>query len=235
MKMQKISTGSLIAEGLGSAWLLLSGSGTAVLAAGFPVLGVGFLGIALAWGAGVLAAGYGLGRHAVAGFIPVMAVGMLCAGTLTLLECLLGIAAQMVGSILGAGVLWLIVSPIPSFDVHQGFAGNGFGPLSPGGFSRSSVALVESVMAFFLIVVVMSGSPPYRHVLFACGVVVMAMLTVTVDNAMVSSARSLAVALFAGGEWLRQQWVFQLSPCAGAAVGGCAVRFICRLSRAAQH
>lgn len=224
--MQNVSMKALMAEGMGSAWLLLGGSGTAVLAAGFPVLGVGFLGIAVAWGVGMLTAGYGLGRHAVAGFMPTMAVGMWCAGALSFRQCALGIVAQMAGSVLGAGVLWLIVNPIPSFDVHQGFAGNGYEALSPGGFSLASVALTEGVMAFFLVVVVMSGRPVHRPVLAAGGVVVMALLTVTVDNAMVSSARSVAVALFAGGEWLRQQWVFQLSPCIGAAVGGGTARWL---------
>lgn len=224
--MQKVSARALVAESLGSAWLLLSGSGTAVLAAGFPVLGVGFLGIAVAWGLGVLTAGYALGRHAVAGFMPVMAVGMWCTGALSFWQCLLGIVSQMVGSVLGAGVLWLMVSQIPSFDVHQGFAGNGYAALSPGGFSLASVALTESVMAFFLVLLVMSGRPAHRNVLAAGSVVVMVMLTVTVDNAMVSSARSAAVAMFAGGEWLRQQGVFQLSPCVGAAMGGGVVRWL---------
>lgn len=235
--MQDVSAKALVAEGMGSAWLVLSGSGTAVLAAGFPVLGVGFLGIAVAWGVGLFAAGYGLGRHALAGFMPTMAVGMWCAGTLSFRQCVFGIVAQVLGSILGAGVLWLIVSPIPSFDVHQGFAGNGYAALSPGDFSLAGVALVECVMAFFLVVVVMSGRPAHRHVLAAGGVVVMALLTVTVDNAMVSSARSVAVALFAGGDWLRQQWVFQLSPLLGAALGGGAVRWLwCHSSRdAALH
>lgn len=233
--MQSVSVKAFVAEGAGSAWLVLSGSGTAVLAAGFPVLGVGFMGIAIAWGVGLLTAGYGLGRHAMAGFMPTMAVGMWCAGALSLRQCLLGIVAQMAGSILGAGVLWLIVRQIPSFDVHQGFAGNGYEALSPGGFSLFSVALTEGVVAFFLVVMVMSGRPAHRHVLAAGGVVVAVMLTVTVDNAMVSPARSAAVALFAGGEWLRQQWIFQLAPCLGAAMGGGAARWLSRPSRVRQQ
>lgn len=230
--MQNVSAKAFVAEGVGSAWLVLSGSGTAVLAAGFPVLGVGFLGIAVAWGVGLLTAGYGLGRHALAGFMPTIAVGMWCAGALSFRQCAVGIVAQVLGSALGAGVLWLIVSQIPSFDVHQGFAGNGYEALSPGGFSLASVALAECVMAFFLVVVVMSGRPAHRYGLVAGGAVVMALLTVTVDNAMVSPARSLAVALFAGGDWLYQQWVFQLSPCLGAVLGGGVVRGLYRSSRA---
>lgn len=224
--MQNVSTKAFVAEGIGSAWLVLSGSGTAVLAAGFPVLGVGFLGIAVAWGVGFLTAGYGLGRHAIAGFIPTIAVGMWCAGALSFRQCVFGIVAQVLGGVLGASVLWLVVNQIPSFDVHQGFAGNGYAALSPGGFSLASVALAECVMAFFLVLLVMCGRPVHRHAQVAGGVVVMVLLSVTVDNAMVSPARSLAVALFAGGVWLRQQWVFQLAPCVGAVAGGGVARWL---------
>lgn len=222
--MQKISVQSLLAEGLGSAWLLLCGSGTAVLAAGFPVLGVGFLGIAVAWGLGMLTAGYGFGHRAVAGFNPVIAVGLWCAGELSALDCLLGILAQLAGSIAGAGVLYLMVIQIPSFDVHQGFAGNGYDAFSPGGFTSSSVFLVETIMAFFLVTLVLAGEARNRYLTAAGGVALVALLTVTVDNAAVSPARSLAVALFAGGEWLVQQWVFLMAPLLGAAAGGVLVR-----------
>lgn len=223
--MQKISVQSLLAEGLGSAWLLLCGSGTAVLAAGFPVLGVGFLGIAVAWGLGMLTAGFGFGHRAVAGFTPVIAVGLWCAGELSALHCLLGVLVQMAGSLAGAGLLYLMVIQIPSFDVHQGFAGNGYNAFSPGGFSPASVFLAEGVMAFFLVVLVLAGGARRRYLTAAGGVALTALLTVTVDNAAVSPARSFAVAVFAGGEWLEQQWVFQVAPLLGAAVGGGLIRY----------
>ncbi|MCW2456354.1 UNVERIFIED_ORG: aquaporin Z [Rahnella aquatilis] len=223
--MQKISVQSLLAEGLGSAWLLLCGSGTAVLAAGFPVLGVGFLGIAVAWGLGMLTASYGFGHRAVAGFTPVIAVGLWCAGELSALSCLLSMLAQIAGSLAGAGVLYLMVIQIPSFDVHQGFAGNGYEAFSPGGFTRLSVFLTEGVMAFFLVTLVLAADVRKRYLTAAGGVALTALLTVTVDNAAVSPARSLAVALFAGGEWLEQQWVFQIAPLLGAAIGGVMVRY----------
>lgn len=223
--MQKISVQSLLAEGLGSAWLLLCGSGTAVLAAGFPVLGVGFLGIAVAWGLGMLTAGYGFGHRAVAGFTPVIAVGMWCAGELSALGCLLGVLAQLAGSIAGAGVLYLMVIQIPSFDVHQGFAGNGYDAFSPGGFTAVSVFLAESVMAFFVVALVLAAKSNRRYLTAAGCMALAALLTVTVDNAAVSPARSLAAALFAGGEWLGQQWVFQIAPFVGAVAGGWLIRY----------
>jgi aquaporin Z len=216
----KIKT--LTAEALGSGWLLLCVCGTAVLAAGFPLLGVGFEGIALAWGLGTVTAGYGTGGRAVAGLTPVMAVGMWCAGELSLPDCLLGIAAQVAGSVAGAGVLWLMVRQIPSFDVSQGFCGNGYDALSPGGFPLFSVLLAEAVVACFVVLMTLgSGTTFRRRSLVAGGCMALgAMLTVTVDNAALSPARSTAVAVFAGGEWLGQLWAFWLAPLAGAAAGG---------------
>ncbi|WP_454520593.1 aquaporin [Citrobacter koseri] len=224
--MQKISVVSLLAEGLGSAWLLLCGSGVAVLAAGFPVLGVGFLGISLAWGLGMMTAGWGLGEKAFAGFTPVIAVGRWSAGELSALHCLYGLLAQMVGSILGAGILFLMVCRIPSFDVHQGFAGNGYDVLSPGGFTAEGVALAECVMAFFLIILVQGSGQSRRYLVAAGAMMLTSMLTVTVDNAMVSPAKSIAVAIFAGGDWFRQQWVFLLAPFSGSVAGGVCSRFL---------
>ncbi|EGT0627978.1 aquaporin [Citrobacter freundii] len=210
----------VVAEIAGSAWLLLCGCGTAVLAAGFPVLGVGFLGIALAWGLGMVTAGQALGRHALAGFTPVMAVGAWAAGNLSGRYCLLGIAAQVTGSLLAAGGLYVVVSQIPSFDVHMGFAGNGYETLSPGGFPLPDVLFAEAVAALFLALMVQSGREPVRWWLAGGVMMLTVMLTITLDNAAVSPARSLAMAVFAGGEWLGQVWVFWLAPLFGALVGG---------------
>jgi len=210
----------VVAEAAGSAWLLLCGCGTAVLAAGFPVLGVGFLGIALAWGLGMVTAGLALGRYALAGFTPVMAVGAWVAGRLSTRDCLLGIVAQVAGSLLAAGGLYLTVSQIPSFDVHMGFAGNGYDALSPGGFSLPGVLFAELATAFFLVLLVHSCRASARWWVAGGVMALTVMLTVTVDNAAVSPARSLAMAVFAGGEWLRQVWLFWLAPLVGALSGG---------------
>lgn len=212
----------LIAEALGSGWLLLCGCGTSVLAAGFPVLGVGFWGIAAAWGLGMVTAGYGCGARAAGGFIPTLAVGMYCAGKLSLAQCLRAIAAQQAGSLIAAGMLFLLVDPIASFDVHQGFAGNGYAELSPGGFSWQAVLLTEVVTAAFVVYLTLgTRAAGYHFYPVAAGcLTLVSMLTVTVDNAALSPARSTAVALFAGGDWLRQLWAFWLGPLLGAAAGG---------------
>lgn len=220
--MEKTNRQSLVAEALGSGWLFLCGCGTSVLAAGFPVLGVGFLGIAAAWGLGMVTAGYGVGARAVAGFTPVLAVGMWGAGELSTVKCLGAIAAQLVGSLVAAGMLYLLVSPIASFDVHQGFSGNGYGELSPGGFSLTSVLLAEGVMSA-LVVSLSLGARAAGHSFYLVAggcMALVVMLTVTVDNAALSPARSTAVALFAGGEWLQQLWVFWCGPLLGAVLGG---------------
>lgn len=216
-----------IAEVVGSGWLFLCGCGTAVLVAGFPVLGVGFLGIAAAWGLGMVTAGYGTGGRAPAGLTPVLAVGMWCAGELSAVACLAGIAAQLVGSGLAAGVLYLLVVQIPSFDVHQGFAGNGYGELSPGGFSLASVLLAEGVMSAFVVFLSLGARAAGHDFYLVAGgcLALIALLTVTIDNAAISPARSTAVAVFAGGEWLDQLWVFWLGPLVGAALGGAAHRY----------
>ncbi|EPI5375548.1 aquaporin, partial [Yersinia enterocolitica] len=174
------------------------------------------------WGLGMVTAGYGLGDRAIAGFTPVLAVGMWCAGELSVGECLGGIVAQLAGSVAAAGMLYLLVSPIPSFDVHQGFTGNGYAELSPGGFSLSSVLLAEAVMSAFVVCLALGARAAGHDFFVVAGgcLALVVMLTVTLDNAAVSPARSLAMALFAGGEWLGQVWVFWVGPLAGAALGG---------------
>ncbi|WP_273830918.1 aquaporin [Serratia bockelmannii] len=217
-----------LAEALGSGWLVLCGSGTAVLSAGFPVLGVGFLGIALAFGLGAVTAGRAVGYRAVAGLTPVMAVGLWCAGRLSGRHCLTGIVAQLLGGVVAAGLLYLMGNTLPGFDVHMGFASNGYGLLSPGGFSLCGVMLVESVMAAGTVLMVLGsrwhGDDGYLA-LGAC-LVVVTMVTLPVDNAVVSPARSTAMALFAGGDWLEQSWVFWAGPLLGAALGGVASRYL---------
>lgn len=210
-------------------WLLLCGCGTAVLAAGFPVLGVGFMGIAVAFGLGMLTAGLAHDGKPVAFFTPVMATGLLISGDLSAADWVLCLLVQVLGSLLGALLLWLMVRDIPTFDVHMGFSSNGYGPLSPGGFSPFSVFLAESVMAAFTVLLVLRTRFAGRTALMtAAGCIALSVLvTVTMDNGAVSPARSTAMALFAGGDWLSQLWLFWAAPLAGALAGGVLFRLLC--------
>ncbi|EAB3870666.1 aquaporin [Salmonella enterica subsp. enterica serovar Uganda] len=217
----------VVAEMLGSGWLLICGCGTAVLAAGFPVLGVGFMGIALAFGAAMVTAGLATGRRPLAFFTPVLATGMLVSGDLSLSGWVVCVLAQVAGSLAGAALLWLMVRDIPTFDVHMGFSSNGYGPLSPGGFSLASVALAEALMAGFSVLMVLRTGSTGNAVMVAGGCIALTVLvTVTLDNAAVSPARSTAVAVFAGGEWLSQLWLFWVAPLAGAVAGGGVYRLL---------
>lgn len=215
----------LMAEMVGTFWLVLGGCGSAVLAAGFPGLGIGFAGVALAFGLTVLTGAYALGHISGAHFNPAVSLGMWVAGRFPAGQLVPYMVAQVAGGVLGAGVIFLIASGAPGFDVHAGFASNGFGAQSPAGFSLLSCAITEVVLTgvFVLVIAgVTDARAPAGFAPLAIGLclTLILLISIPVDNASVNPARSMAVAVFAGGEWLRQLWLFWVAPLGGALAGG---------------
>lgn len=215
----------LLAETVGTFWLVLGGCGSAVLAAGFPELGIGFAGVALAFGLTVLTGAYALGHISGAHFNPAVSLGMWAAGRFPAGQLVPYVVAQVAGGLLGAGVIFLIASGAPGFDVHAGFASNGFGAQSPAGFSLMSAAITEVVLTgvFVLVIAGVTGArAPGGFAPLAIGLclTLIHLISIPVDNTSVNPARSTAVAVFAGGEWMRQLWLFWVAPLGGALAGG---------------
>ncbi|MGO2143605.1 MAG: aquaporin Z [Serratia bockelmannii] len=215
----------LMAEMTGTFWLVLGGCGSAVLAAGFPELGIGFAGVAIAFGLAVLTGAYAFGPISGAHFNPAVSLGLWAGGRFPAGELLPYIAAQVVGGLLGAGAIYLIASGAPGFDVHAGFASNGFGEHSPAGFTLLSAAFAEGVLTavFVLVTVCVTGAGvPAGFAPLAIGLclALIHLISIPVDNTSVNPARSTATAVFAGGEWLSQLWLFWVAPLVGGVFGG---------------
>ncbi|HGM5324773.1 TPA: aquaporin Z [Serratia marcescens] len=228
---------ALLAEVIGTFWLVLGGCGSAVLAAGFPGLGIGFVGVSLAFGLTVLTGAYALGRLSGGHFNPAVSFGLWAAGRFPAAQVPGYILAQVIGGLLGAGVLYLVASGIPAFDVHAGFASNGYGAHSPGGYSLNSALIIEVVLTAVFVVVITgatSARAPAGFAPLAIGLclTLIHLISIPVDNTSVNPARSTAVALFAGGEYLGQLWAFWLAPLAGGVLGGMLGRVLFGVNRA---
>jgi aquaporin Z len=214
----------LTAEFLGTLWLVLGGCGSAVLAAAFPQLGIGFVGVSLAFGLTVLTMAYTIGHVSGCHLNPAVTLGLVAAGKFKSSEAPPYIVAQVLGAIAGAAILFLIASGKPGFSVG-GFASNGFGDLSPGKFGLVSAFICEVVLtAFFLVVICGSTSAraPAGFAPIAIGLclTLIHLISIPVTNTSVNPARSTGVALFAGGEYLGQLWLFWVAPILGAVIGG---------------
>ncbi|MGH6645941.1 aquaporin Z [Aquabacterium sp.] len=212
------------AEFVGTFWLVLGGCGSAVLAAAFPGVGIGLLGVSLAFGLTVLTMAYALGHISGAHLNPAVSVGMWVAGRLPTAQLLPYIAAQVMGGIAGAGVLYLVASGKAGFDVSAGFASNGFGEHSPGGYSLLAAALIETVLTagfLFVILGATSTGAPQNFAPLAIGLALtlIHLISIPVTNTSVNPARSTAVALFVGDWAMSQLWLFWLAPLVGAAGG----------------
>lgn len=219
--MMKVS----LAEVFGTFWLVLGGCGSAVLAAGVPDFGIGFAGVSLAFGLTVMTMAYAVGHISGGHFNPAVSLGLWAAGRFPASQLPGYMIAQVIGGLLGAGVLYLIASGMPSFDVHAGFASNGFGTHSPGSYPLMPVMLTEVVLtAMFVLVItgVTSQRAPAGFAPLAIGLclTLIHLISIPVDNTSVNPARSTAVALFAGGEFISQLWVFWLAPLVGGLLGG---------------
>lgn len=215
----------LMAEMAGTFWLVLGGCGSAVLATGFPDIGIGFAGVSLAFGLTVLTGAYAFGHVSGAHFNPAVSLGLWAAGRFSSAELLPYVLSQVLGGVLGAGTLYLVATGSSGFDVHAGFASNGFGPLSQGGFSLPSVALTEWVLTavFVLIIACVTGpgaAAGFAPLAIGLCLTLIHLMSIPVDNTSVNPARSTAVAVFAGGEWLKQLWLFWAAPLAGGLTGG---------------
>ncbi len=215
----------LSAEFIGTFWLVLGGCGAAVLAAAFPNVGIGLLGVSLAFGLTVLTGAYALGPISGGHFNPAVSVGLWAGGRFPSGLLLPYVIAQVAGAIVGSGVLFLIASGRPEFTLAAGFAANGFAEHSPGGYSMTSALVTEVVMTFMFLVVILGATHKRAPVGFAglaiglC-LTLIHLISIPVTNTSVNPARSTAPALFVGGWALQQLWLFWVAPVIGAAVAG---------------
>ncbi|WNN50946.1 aquaporin Z [Hafnia alvei] len=222
----------LSAEFIGTLWLVFGGCGSAVLAAGFPELGIGFAGVALAFGLTVLTMAYAVGHISGGHFNPAVTLGLWAGGRFSAKEVVPYIVAQVIGGIVGAAILYVIASGKAGFDATaSGFASNGFGEHSPGGFSLQAAIVAEIVLtAFFLIVIhgVTDKRAPAGFAPLAIGLALtlIHLISIPVTNTSVNPARSTAVAIFQGTWALQQLWVFWVMPIIGGIIGGLIYRHL---------
>ncbi len=215
----------IAAEFFGTMWLVLGGCGSAVLAAAFPQLGIAFHGVALAFGLTVLSGAYAFGTISGGHFNPAVTLGLTVAGRFQSKDLPAYWAAQVAGGIAGAGVLFFIASGKPGF-APGGFASNGFGEHSPGGYSMTSALVCEVVMTFFFLLVILGvtakkAALDLAPVAIGLCLTLIHLISIPVTNTSVNPARSTAVALFAEGGWaMPQLWLFWVAPLIGAAIAG---------------
>jgi aquaporin Z len=214
----------LTSEFLGTFWLVFGGCGSAVLAAAFPALGIGFLGVSLAFGLTVVTGAYAFGPISGGHFNPAVTIGLWAGGRFPARDVVGYIVAQVVGGLAGAGVLYVIASGKAGWDVG-GFASNGYGEHSPGGYSMTAGLVAEIVLTFFFLVVILGTTHRRAPVGFAglaiglC-LVLIHLVSIPVTNTSVNPARSTGVAVFAGGWALGQLWLFWVAPILGALAAG---------------
>ena len=218
------------AEFLGTFWLVLGGCGSAVLAAAFPQLGIGFLGVALAFGLTVLTMVYAVGHISGGHFNPAVSFGLFAGGRFPAKDLLPYIVVQVIGALAAGGVLYLIASGKPGFEAG-GFASNGFGELSPGGYSLQAALICEIVMTCFFVLVIMGathGRAPVGFAGIAIGLALtlIHLISIPVTNTSVNPARSTGVAFFASTAAVSQLWLFWVAPIVGGVLGGVIYRVL---------
>lgn len=220
----------LAAEAMGTAWLVLGGCGSAVLALGFPDIGIGLLGVSLAFGLAMTSASYALGSVSGGHFNPAVTFGHAAAGRFALRDVPGYVIAQVLGAAIGAGLLYLIASGKVGFDVGTGFGSNGYAEHSPGGYGMRAALLCEVVMSFLFVyafLAVTASNTPAAYAPLAIGLTLalVHMVGIAVTNASVNPARSTGPALLVGGWALEQLWLFWLAPVGGAIFAGLAWRW----------
>ncbi len=214
----------LAAEFVGTLWLTLGGCGSAVLAAAFPQVGIGLLGVSFAFGLTVLTMAYAIGHVSGCHLNPAVTLGLVAGGRFKASEAVPYIVAQVLGAIAGAYILYAIASGKPGFEVG-GFAANGFAEHSPGGYSLNSALITEFVMTFFFLVIILGathGRAPagFAPIAIGLGLTLIHLISIPVTNTSVNPARSTGPALIVGGWALQQLWLFWIAPIAGAVVAG---------------
>jgi aquaporin Z len=220
----------LAAEFMGTLWLVLGGCGSAVLAATFPDTGIGFLGVSFAFGLTVLTMAYAIGPISGAHLNPAVSVGLWMGGRFKARELPGYLIAQVVGGIVGAGILYVIASGAAGFSVQDGFASNGYGAHSPGQYTLLAGAVTEVVMTFMFVMIILGATDRRAPAGFAplaigLGLTLIHLISIPVTNTSVNPARSTGPALFVGGWAIQQLWLFWLAPIVGALLAGLAYRF----------
>ena len=220
-----------LAEFVGTFWLVLGGCGAAVLAAGFPRLGIGYVGVSLAFGLTVLTMAFAIGHISGCHLNPAVSVGLCVGGRFPAKELPQYIVAQVLGAIAAGAVLYLIASGKANFDVRAGFASNGYGAHSPGGYSLTSAMVSEIVMTAMFLVVILGATEHHAPKGFApiaigFALTLIHLISIPVTNTSVNPARSTGVAVFAGGWALAQLWLFWVAPIAGGALGAYVYKYI---------
>ena len=219
------------AEFFGTFWLVLGGCGSAVLAAAFPNVGIGLLGVSLAFGLTVLTMAYAVGHISGGHFNPAVSIGLWAGGRFPANKLLPYILAQVAGAVVAGGVLYLIASGQAGFDASTGFASNGYGELSPGKCSFSAALICEIVMTMMFLVIILGATDPrapqgMAPIAIGLGLTLIHLISIPVTNTSVNPARSLGVALYAGAPYLAQVWLFWVAPIIGAVLGAAVYRFI---------
>ncbi|MEI6142312.1 MAG: aquaporin Z [Mariniphaga sp.] len=220
----------LIAEFIGTFWLVLGGCGSAVLAAAYPQLGIGFVGVSIAFGLTVVTMAYAIGHISGCHLNPAVSIGLWVGGRFDKKDLLPYIASQVLGGIAGAGILYLIASGKAGFEIG-GFAANGYGEHSPGGYSMLSALITEIVMTFLFLVIILgsthSKAPKgYAGLAIGLGLTLIHLISIPVTNTSVNPARSTSQALFAGDWALGQLWLFWVAPIVGAILAGIVYKYI---------
>jgi aquaporin Z len=219
------------AEFIGTFWLVLGGCGSAVLAAAFPHVGIGLLGVALAFGLTVLTMAFAIGHISGCHLNPAVTFGLVAGGRFPAKDLIPYVIAQVLGGIVGALILYIIASGAAGFDVTAGFASNGYGEHSPGGYSLIAALVCEIVMTFMFLMVIMGSTDdraPKGFAPIAIGLclTLIHLISIPVTNTSVNPARSTGVALFVGGWAVQQLWLFWLAPIIGGILGGIGYRLL---------
>jgi aquaporin Z len=220
----------VVAEFFGTFWLVFGGCGAAVLAAGFPNLGIGFLGVAFAFGLTVLTMAYAVGHISGGHFNPAVTLGLWAAGRCAHKHVIPYIIAQVVGAIIAAAVLWAIASGKSGW-VPGNFASDGYGDLSPGKYSLGACFLTEVVLTFFFLFIIIGttskgAATGFAGIPIGLALTLIHLISIPVTNTSVNPARSTGPALFAGGEYIAQLWLFWLAPIIGAVIAGLLTRWM---------
>jgi len=214
----------LAAEFIGTFWLVLGGCGSAVLAAAFPEVGIGLLGVSLAFGLTVMTLVYGLGHISGAHFNPAVSVGLWMGGRFEAKELVPYIITQVLGGVAGAGILYLIASGKPGFELG-GFAANGYGANSPGGYGLTSALICEVVMTMMFLMIILGATDKrapagFAGIAIGLGLTLIHLISIPVTNTSVNPARSTSQALFVGDWAIGQLWLFWVAPIVGAILAG---------------
>jgi aquaporin Z len=219
----------LVAEFFGTFWLVLGGCGSAVLAAAFPNVGIGLLGVSFAFGLTLLTMAFAIGHISGCHINPAVSIGLWVGGRFQLKYLVPYIVVQVLGAIVGAAVLYLIASGKAGFDLAAGFASNGYGAHSPGGYSLAAAFITEIVMTFMFLFIIMGATDPrapqgFAPIAIGLGLTLIHLISIPVTNTSVNPARSTGVALFVRDWALAQLWLFWVAPILGAILGGIVYR-----------